>query len=66
MLFLTVYSSCRKYIPIDVSTVEDECEKGFIDVFSSSMENEGAFVCCRKQMDATIGNPHICNPPVRF
>lgn len=57
----------RKYIPIDVTKVEDECSKGFIDVFSSSIDDPGAFVCCRSTSgDTSINNPHICNPPPSY
>lgn len=62
----------RKYIPLDVNKVEDDCTKAFLDVFSSSMDDPGAFVCCRSTihviptvpMDSTVKNPSICNPPV--
>jgi hypothetical protein len=56
----------RKYIPIDVTKVEDECAKAFVDVFTSSIDDPNAVVCCRSTSgDASINNPLICNPPVR-
>jgi hypothetical protein len=52
----------RKYIPINVEEVEEDCYKGFVDVFSPSMDSPGAFVCCS---DSSSDNPLICNSPVR-
>jgi len=62
----------RKYVPIDISKVESQlipCHKAFVDVFSSSLEDPGAMVCCRDHVeindDAMSPNPMICVPPVR-
>lgn len=51
----------RKYIPINVEELADMgCYKGFVDVFSSSMDSLGALACCRH---SERDNPSICNPP---
>jgi len=43
----------RKYIPIDVDKVSQECNKAFVDVFSSSIDDEGALICCNLDDDSS-------------
>ena len=47
----------RKYIPIDQNTIKDQCVKAYANVFASSMEEDGAIMCCTP--DFTDG---ICRP----
>mmetsp|Transcript_40650 Transcript_40650/g.98223 ORF Transcript_40650/g.98223 Transcript_40650/m.98223 type:complete len:349 (+) Transcript_40650:184-1230(+) len=52
----------RKYIPIDVEKSSQECNKAFVNVFSSSMDDEGALICCNS--DEYYSNAlGICQPP---
>lgn len=58
----------RKYIPIDVSTIDEECDKAFVDVFSSSLDETAALICCPREGIAGLtssSNTHICQSPVR-
>ncbi|CAJ1969060.1 unnamed protein product [Cylindrotheca closterium] len=60
----------RKYIPIDVEKYShsqaEECHKAFVNVFSSSMEDERALICCGKNLDDDLSSTAysgICQPP---
>jgi hypothetical protein len=72
----------RKYIPVDVNVMNDlnahngdrSCSKGFVNVFSSSIEEPGALVCCNYDRETTFSNysgtaaDGICDspPPIFF
>ena len=51
----------RKYIPIDTEKVSQECNRAFVDVFSPSIDDEGALICCNPDDANSSG---ICQPPV--
>ena len=52
----------RKYVPIDVEKIkDDECYRGFVNVFSTSRDSPDAILCCNPEGI----NPGICEPPVR-
>ena len=36
----------RKYIPIDVNAIEDQCSKAYVNVFASVNTDDGAIICC--------------------
>ena len=40
------YEDDRKYIPIDVNAIEDQCSKAYVNVFASSNTDDGAIICC--------------------
>jgi len=45
----------RKYIPINPDQVADgECERAFVNVFSSSMDDDKAVICCEADHPATL------------
>jgi len=52
----------RKYIPVDVNEVPQECEKAFVNVFSSSIDDEGGLICCHP--DSNVSG--ICQPPPSY
>ena len=53
----------RKYIPIDVATVEETCDKAFVNVYATNLDETDALLCCNKNDPQ---NPSICQPPVRI
>ena len=68
--FLFCPTPYRKYIPIDVTKLDilDEelpCQKAFVNVYSTSIHDPDAFVCCRHLLETNDdSNPMICIPPV--
>eukprot|EP00980_Cylindrotheca_fusiformis_P002817 scaffold672_cov126-Cylindrotheca_fusiformis.AAC.18 len=50
-----------KYFPINVDTIDQDCDKAFVNVFASSIEEPDALICCNS--DYISG---ICKPPPSY
>jgi len=44
------YGDDRKYIPIDANTIDEECSKAYANVLASSIEENGAIICCTNEI----------------
>jgi hypothetical protein len=65
-----IHNHDSKYIPVNVEVLMDEnpnnnCSKGFVNVFASSMDDPGALVCCSNDVNGNVGTLEdgICDPP---
>jgi hypothetical protein len=63
-----IHNHDTKYIPINVEALKDEynnsCSKGFVNVFSSSMDDPRALVCCSNNVSGSLGTLEdgVCQP----